>query len=71
LEASFEGKEEQTAEAEEILAALARQGLGPDSRRKEAVSRYLSAGEGWREASSVLGGAFARDETGLKPSKDG
>ena len=27
--------------------------------RPAAVARYLSAGEGWKEASAELGGAFA------------
>ena len=49
-------------DAGEILAALARDSAGAEKRR-DAVSRYLSAGEGWREASAYLGGAFAaRDE---------
>jgi hypothetical protein len=27
--------------------------------RPEAVARYLAAGEGWKDASAELGGAFA------------
>ena len=30
--------------------------------RKDAVVRYLSASEGWQEASAKLRGAFASDE---------
>ena len=33
-----------------------------NSSRKDAVVRYLSASEGWREASAKLRGAFASDE---------
>ena len=50
-------------DAAEILASLSRaRGERPDDRR-DAVSRYLSAVDGWREASARLGGAFAsKDE---------
>ena len=43
-----------------ILAEL--QANDGDGSRKDAVVRYLSASEGWREASAKLGGAFAGDE---------
>jgi hypothetical protein len=34
--------------------------------RPLAVARYLSAGEGWREASAELHGAFASAARGLE-----
>ncbi|MFP5329260.1 MAG: hypothetical protein ACLGHC_03860 [Alphaproteobacteria bacterium] len=43
----------------EILAALAKGSPASSRRRQEAVSCYLSASDGWQEASSILGGAFA------------
>ena len=57
-------------DASEILAALAGDAGGKDKRRQDAVSRYLSASDGWREASTMLGGAFAAGDDGLKPEKD-
>lgn len=47
-----------TVDAAEILAALAKDSAGSETRR-DAVRLYLSASEGWREASATLGGAFA------------
>ena len=61
-EGKIGGPGDEPVDAAEILAALAK-GSGGAERRRVAVSRYLSAGEGWREASAYLGGAFAaRDE---------
>ena len=46
-------------DAAELLQALrARGGSSPDE-RNVAIARYLAAGEGWRDASKLLGGAFA------------
>ena len=68
IEGKIGGKE--PVDAADILAALAREAAkGPDERR-DAVSLYLSASEGWREASSVLGGAFAGPESWLKAEKE-
>ena len=50
-------------EASEILVALAADRFSEARKRNEAVARYLSAGEGWREACHELGGAFAPAET--------
>jgi hypothetical protein len=57
-------------DATEILAALAGEGTVSGKSRQNAVSCYLSASEGWREASTVLGGAFAADDQVLKAGKD-
>jgi len=70
IEGKIGGKGKEPVDAADILAALARDAAtGPDERR-DAVSRYLSASEGWREASSVLGGAFAGPEARLKAEED-
>jgi hypothetical protein len=53
----------------EILAALAKDKAGFD-RRHNAVSRCLSAGEDWREASAELGGAFAPANAWLRRKED-
>lgn len=46
-------------DASEILASFARDGASRAAGRKDAVSRYFSAEDGWQEASALLGGAFA------------
>jgi hypothetical protein len=62
-------------DAAEILAALVqdysdgRKSADRD-RRRDAVSRYLSASDGWREASRELGGAFAARDEGLRREQD-
>jgi hypothetical protein len=70
IEGKISGKGKEPVDAAEILAALAREGASGAEARRDAVSRYLSASEGWQDASSVLGGAFADEKTWLKPEKD-
>ena len=69
FEGKIEGDDETPVEAAEILAALAREAKAGPERRQDAVSRYFSASDGWREASTILGGAFAADARGLKGAK--
>ena len=57
------------AEAAEILAALGREPGRGARDRQDAVRCYLAAGDGWKEASELLGGAFA-DSSGLTQAKD-
>ena len=61
--ARFDGKftaaGESTIDAAELLAALGAQASTSPSERKEAIIRYLSASDGWRDAREMLGGAFA------------
>ncbi|HEX6218331.1 MAG TPA: hypothetical protein VFZ35_03555 [Sphingomicrobium sp.] len=80
--ARFDGKltaaGDATIDAAELLAALGAQAAISPSVRKEAIIRYLSASEGWRDAGGLLGGAFA-DEANmvrvevrkLSPGKEG
>ena len=69
------GTEEASLDAAELLAAL-RGRKGPKAKeRHDAIACYLSASEGWRDASRVLGGAFAgpddaADGEGLSGEKD-
>ena len=56
-------------DAADILAALARQSTADSKRRQDAVSRYLSASDGWREAVTILGGAFAAEDERLRDDK--
>jgi hypothetical protein len=64
------GEGDQPADAADILAALARDAGGVARRRQDAVSCYLSASEGWQEALTLLGGAFAKEGRGLNAPKD-
>ena len=68
-EGKIGGEGEAVVDAAEILAALARDAGTGTRRRQDAVRRYFSASDGWREASSVLGGAFATGEDGSRDSK--
>lgn len=68
IEGRIEG--ESSADAAEILAALAKEATHAAERRQDAVSLYLSASEGWQEASTVLRGAFASETPGLKAGKE-
>lgn len=70
IEGKIGGKGKEPVDAADILAALAREAGKEPGERRDAVSRYLSASDGWREASSVLGGAFADPETWLKTEKE-
>ena len=66
IDGKFGAADGTPVDAEAILAEL---DAGDRVRsRKEAVVRYLSGSEGWREASAKLRGAFASDgeEDGVK-----
>lgn len=55
----------------ELLAALEAQPGASVQDWREAIACYLSASEGWKDASQLLGGAFAdRVEPGLKEDKE-
>ena len=60
---------ESTIDAAELLAALGAQPAVSPCERQEAIIRYLSASEGWHDAVSLLGGAFA--DEGKGPNADG
>jgi hypothetical protein len=73
----FEGKFEADAAARlderDVLALLAA-GPATELRRSRLIATCLSAEAGWRDAATVLGGAFAGggriDETGLTGGKE-
>jgi hypothetical protein len=44
----------------ELLVALEAQG-SIEQERHDAIARYLSASDGWKDAMPVLSGAFAAD----------
>jgi hypothetical protein len=68
IEGRIEG--EAPADAADILAALAKEARDGAGRRQDAVSLYLSASEGWQEASTLLRGAFAPGTPELKAGKE-
>jgi hypothetical protein len=58
-EGKIESDGSRPVDASEILAALARDSTPEDRRRRDAITRYLAAGDGWEHVSSLLDGAFA------------
>jgi hypothetical protein len=69
---------ESAIDAAELLAALGAQAAVSQAERQEAIIRYLSASDGWLNAGSLLGGAFAdgvqaepRNGSGLRDKKEG
>jgi hypothetical protein len=70
IEVKIGGKGKEPVDSADILAALAREQAKCPEERRDAVSRYLSGSEGWREASNVLGGAFAEAEPWLRTEKE-
>ena len=71
IDGKFGAADGALVDAGAILAEL--EAIDDDSSRTDAVVRYLSASEGWREASAKLRGAFASDEEedGLSGRKAG
>jgi hypothetical protein len=57
-------------ESADILSALAEMSESDADLRKGAVSCYLSASEGWKQARNVLGGAFAAPALWLRSAKE-
>ncbi len=58
-ESEFEAASEVALDPDDLLAALGCRGSVGSGNRRDAIARCLSASEGWREASTRLGGAFA------------
>jgi len=55
-----------SVEVAELLAAFEMQLASVRGKRSDAIARYLSAAQGWREAGQILGGAFAEDDRGSR-----
>ena len=70
IEGKIGDEDDLPVDAAEILAALAREKRSDGSRRQGAVSCYLSASEGWRQAAALLGGAFAPRESWLSADEE-
>ena len=68
FEGAFQAAEEASLDPGELFQAL--RDDDPGRRRRDALTCYLSASEGWKEAVRRVGGAFARgDGTGLTNDK--
>lgn len=72
IDRKIEAAEEVSVELTELLAAFGRD-QGEPAGRSDAMARFLSAAEGWRDARSALKGAFAApagNATGLTGGQD-
>ena len=68
-EKEFQASGDEPLSFREFLALVGSEDPADAERRNDAIACYLSAGDGWREAMKRLGGAFAKDEPGLKERK--
>ena len=68
----FEAAGEASVDARELLAALRRPVAARIGNRTEAIANCLSGQDGWRDAATRLGGAFAATAsgTGLTDGKE-
>ena len=69
-EGKIVGEGIEPVDSAEILSALVESGESDADLRKGAVSCYLSASEGWKQAKNVLGGAFAAPALWLRTAKE-
>jgi hypothetical protein len=69
-EGKIGGEGIEPVDSAEILSALAESGESDADLRKGAVSCYLSASEGWKQARTMLGGAFAAPALWLRAAKE-
>ena len=71
-ESDFEAAAEARLDLDELLCALRRPTVVTSGNRREAIARCLSGSDGWRDAATSLGGAFATlgKTTGLTDGKE-
>lgn len=72
LDGKLTAADETPLDLAELLAALEAQPCPNGQDWREAITCYLSASEGWKDACQLLGGAFAGDgaEPGLREDKE-
>ena len=71
-ESDFEAAAEARLELDELLGALRRPVSPKPGSRREAIAHCLSGSDGWRDAATRVGGAFASigKGTGLTDGKE-
>ena len=69
-EGEFEAAGEAKLDLDELLGALRRPTGSKAGNRREAIANCLSASEGWRDAATKLGGAFATLGEGIRLTDD-
>ena len=71
-EGEFEAAGEASLDVRELLGALRQPAAAKAGNRSEAIANCLSGAEGWRDAATRLGGAFAAvgGATGLTDGKE-
>ena len=71
-ESDFEAAAEARLDLDELLGALRRPPMGKTAGRREAIAQILSGSDGWQEAATRVGGAFAALDpaTGLTDGKE-
>ena len=71
-EGEFEAAGEASLDVRELLGALRQPAAAKAGNRSEAIANCLAGGDGWRDAATRLGGAFATSasQTGLTDSKE-
>ena len=62
--------EDAILDAAELLEALRARAGSTSVERSVAIARYLSASDGWHDASRLLGGAFAGSAGNSAPPDD-
>lgn len=71
LDGKFTASSDVPLELAELIAALDGQPATSARDWRGAIACYLSASEGWRDASQLLGGAFASEgDAGLSGDKE-
>jgi hypothetical protein len=68
-ESDFHASAKETLSLDELLDLLGSTTEHGPSSREDAIARYLSGDEGWREAVKLLGGTFAKGGTELRDRK--
>jgi hypothetical protein len=66
----FDAAAEIAIDAAELVAALEARAEARSRERQDAIACFLSGSEGWQEALSLLGGAFAAERTTGRPKND-
>ena len=71
-ESDFEAVAEARLDLDELLGALRRPTSAKTVGRREAIAHILSGSDGWRDAATRVGGAFASLDpaTGLTDGKE-